>query len=192
MAFGWDDALIAIFSAIASSAASSALQPNPQNELPSMGNPGQQPGQPPMTLPSSAGQSSPFLESLKGTGIQVNDELFTQAAQVAAQSGPPPTTPSQGAPTPPAPVPEGQTPPPAPAPPAPAPPAPPKQPSIGEILMASPQALASVADLLGLNQRDRTITAPVPGGTAGQVVQGFSLPQQNDIGQILAQLPRFM
>lgn len=179
-------AFLAISAVNAGSAAYSAFGPQPTNEMPAQAPPTQPPN--PMELPGAASPPN-FLQMLEGTGIQINDELFTQAAQAAAKMGPPPTTPSQGAPTPPASTPEGGTPPPQ----QPSQqPAPPPQPSIGEILMASPQALASVANLLGLNQQDRTITAPIPGGTAGQVVPGFNLPQQNNIGALLAQLPRMM
>lgn len=63
--------------------------------------------------------------------------------------------------------------------------------NIGEILAAAPEALLAVADLLGFNQqRDEERAAPVPGGTAGNLVQGFNLPTSPGIGQLLAQIPR--
>ena len=63
--------------------------------------------------------------------------------------------------------------------------------SIGEVLAATPQAISSVANLLGLNQPNaRDIGASAPGGTAGNLVQGFNLPQVPAIGQILAGIPR--
>lgn len=65
--------------------------------------------------------------------------------------------------------------------------------NIGEILAASPEALTAVASLLGLGpqQADTVRAAPAPAGTSGSVIPGLQLPQVNDIGQLLAAIPRF-
>jgi hypothetical protein len=118
--------------------------------------------------------------------VEIDEEVFAQAAQQAASmtQGPPPTVPLQPTPPPGEAYGPRQEPQAAQA---------PAGKGIGEILAATPQALAAVSGLLGIGQPqepNRQTPAPIPGGTAGQVVQGFSLPQNIDIGTILSQIPR--
>lgn len=195
MAFGFDDALFAILTAIGSQAATNALTPDaPTNTFGAGGIGGQ--------ANIGGGPFEQFIPETTGPGetvpsidLSAQSAVIEQAARALAAQGPPPNVPLQPAqvPNPPPQVGTAGTPQPTP-PPAPVPPAPPPPPpkSIGEILAASPEALASVANLLGLgNQQDGgTRPAPVAGGGLGAVVPGFQLPQIPGIGQLLAQIPR--
>ena len=67
----------------------------------------------------------------------------------------------------------------------------PKETSVGDVLAQVPQALATIQSLFGDQGGPGKRPAPAPGGTAGQVVQGFQLPQRDTIGQLLAAIPRF-
>lgn len=197
MAFGWDDALFAIFTAIATSAA----QPDaPENTLGGPIGAGAGPGGTgpggAFELPAAPARAPGETVSQTGQGIDLGpQEAVTESiAKVLAAQGPPPVVPLEpvGPPT------EvggpGST---IPGPPAsrgapPAPPAPPAAPapSIGEVLLSSPEALNAVANLLGLGpQVDGQRAAPIPGGTVGNVLPGLQLPQTSGIGQLLAQIP---
>lgn len=63
--------------------------------------------------------------------------------------------------------------------------------SIGEILQASPEALAAVAQLLGLGQQSPTTVraAPAPSGSTGSIIPGLQLPQSGQLGALLRQIP---
>lgn len=133
-------------------------------------------------LPMPQGQGSNIHER----ALKMNQQLFEDTAKRAAAltGGPPPTVPlSAPAVAGATPAAQQQLPPQAAGAPA----------QVGEILAAAPQALAAVSALLGIGQEQGTHqqAAPIPGGTAGNLVQGFNLPQQNQIGQLLAQIPRF-
>lgn len=199
MAFGWDDALFAIFTSIASAGASSAFAPDaPTNEFGAgapegTGDPGA------FELPNPVPTQTPG-ETVSDTGetldLGAQQAVTESLAQVLAAQGPPPQVPLQ-----PAQPPIGTPGSPVQGPPAPgagpqAPQATPASateapPNIGEILLSSPDALAGVANLLGLGPQEerRETAAPIPGGSVGNLVPGFNLPQTNNIGQLLAQIP---
>lgn len=67
-------------------------------------------------------------------------------------------------------------------------------PGIGDTLSQIPQALATIAPLLGLGQqqqRRQSVVLPAQGGGhGGEMVQGFNLPHRTTIGELLASLPR--
>ncbi len=198
MAFGWDDALFAIFSAIASSAVQPAA---PENTLggeigAGAGQGATGPGGP-FELPAFPSLARTPGQTVNQTGQGVDlgpQEAVTESiAKVLAAQGPPPTVPLE--PTPPPAVGEAGSP--QAGPPAsragPATPTPPAAvaPSIGEVLMSSPEALNAVANLLGLGPQPQggEVAAPIPGGTVGNVVPGLQLPQTTNIGQLLQQIP---
>lgn len=132
----------------------------------------------------------PTAQIGEGLDLEAVTTIAQQVVQAAGAQGPAPTVPLEPASLPPVGEPGStQKGPPAsrkgPAKPA----VTPK--SIGEVLLAAPEALAAVSDLLGLNRKDRQVKlAPTAGGGLGQVVQGFNLPQIPNIGQLLAQIPR--
>lgn len=180
MPFGFDDIFFAL---AAANAANSLANPpkGPDNKVAASAAPTPQQGPNAFALPMPAG--APPTQA-----VNIDDEVFNEAAKKAAAitQGPPPTVPLMGPPAPPV------------GPPAPASPGVPATtapvtPSIGEVLAATPSALANVAHLLGIGQDQgtREIPAPIPGGTAGRVVEGFALPQQMNLGAILSQIPRF-
>ena len=184
----------------AASAAKNAFAPNQQSggqQAAPIPQGGQQFGPPQsispfeMPMPAQAPQAPPIESNL-------TDQI---AKELAAQGAVPPTAPT---PLLPAPPPMQNMPPAALAGPAPTPaPASATGPpearagvggeapmSIGELLAASPQAIAGIANLLGMGQggQRHEQAAPIPGGTAGQVVQGFNLPQNLNLGDILARI----
>ena len=130
----------------------------------------------------------------KAIDVQASSAVVDQIAKVLAAQGPAPLVPLQPGKIPPIDVPGSpRQGPPAP-PPAPAPQAAqaPQAKSIGEVLMASPDALQAVAGLLGIGSQEgtRQVAAPIPGGTVGRVLPGLELPTTQGIGQLLAQIPR--
>jgi len=203
MAFGYDDLIFAIISAVGSAAASSALQPDAPTNTQGGGTAGAR------QTAGGAGAFEQFIPQTTGpletvgasptAGIDLSAQsaVVDQAAKVLAAQGPPPIVPLQPAqvPNPPPQVGAAGIPQPGPIQPPTVPstaPPPPQGKSIGEILAASPAALSAVANLLGLNPQPEggTRPAPVAGGGLGSVVPGFQLPQDPAIGQLLAQIPR--
>lgn len=192
MAFGFDD----LFFLLASAASANQLvnpPQGPENKLGGAATGGVPRGVSPfeqfVPQPGATGEAP-----VAGLDLSAQSAAIDEAAKVLAAQGPPPTVALEPAkvPNPPPQVGAAGTPQPGPIPP-PTPPADPGKPpaSIGEILAASPQAIAAVANLLGLNQQEGgTRPAPVAGGGLGSVVSGFQLPQTPDIGQLLAQIPR--
>ena len=203
MAFGFDDALIAIFSAIASAGATSAFAPDaPQNTFGGTVGSGAGPGTGAggaFELPTAPGLTRSPGETINQTGQGVDlgpQEAVTESiAKILAAQGPPPIVPLEpvGPPTEVGGPGSTQAGPPASRAGTPTPPAPPAAPapSIGEVLLSSPEALNAVANLLGLGpqEQNKQIAAPIPGGTVGNVVPGLQLPQISNIGQLLAQIP---
>ncbi len=168
-------------------------QPGPANTAAGLpGGAGQVGGAFGLPLPAAAGgEGNPFeaLAAQQGAGIDTSALTEVSKALAAQTQGPPPTVPLQ-APAVGTPGSLEQGPP---APQASAAP-PPQQPaSIMEVLASSPEAIAAMANLLGFGPQPQTNdrAAPIPGGTTGRVVQGFTQPTPN-IGALLAQLPRLI
>jgi len=182
---GIDEVLIALFSSIAASAASGSPDaPNAGAGLPRGAGAG---GGFDLPVPETKGLAETVGSPGPAINLDAGAAVTEQLAQVLAAQGPPPVVPLEPSPA----VAKAGTPAPT-APPAPTLPAKPP-PSIGEILISSPEAIAAVANLLGIGQRpnpDRP--APIPGGTVGNVVPGFGLPSPPGIGQLLAQIPRLV
>lgn len=192
---GIDEILLALAAAVAGGTAQGAAQPGPP-DIPGAIGAGTSAG----NLETAFALPLPQTQGV-GTGVSAIDlgptaQITEQLAQALAAQGPPPTVPLSPA-NPPVGGPGStqQGPPVSRAPPGvPGSEAPPKKgPSIGEILQASPEAILAVAQLLGIGpqQQPADRAAPVPGGTVGNVVPGFNLPQTTTIGQLLAQIPRF-
>lgn len=147
------------------------------------------PGQAQGSSPGSSAQSifsqqqpTPKAQPLGPIDPGQNDQLATTLALLgdAPKAPTQPSNPSSATPTSPT-APTGN----------PATPAAAKQPSVGEILAASSQALGQLAPLFFNQGNKKTIvTGGAAGGPQGQVVQGFQLPQRQTLGQILAGLPR--
>ena len=189
MAFGIDDAIFLLLSAVASGTAAKAGQPDQPN-VAAASPTGVGGGAPALPIPETQGAQQ-RLAGTPGLDLSPTAAVQEQLAQALALQGPAPTVPLE-APAVPFP---SQTPGAAgiPAPTPPVPPTPPAEPpaSIGEILAASPDALLAVSQILGIGrERPRDIAAPIPGGTVGNVVPGFGLPAIGGIGQLLAQIPR--
>jgi len=196
MAFGFDDALFAIFTALAGAGAGAAFAPDaPQNELGGGIGSGAGPGVGgAFELPTAPTRTPGETVNQAGQGVDLGpQEAITESiAKVLAAQGPPPTVPLEPLPPPPPVGAPGSTQagPPVSRAGVPAPPAAPA-PSIGEVLLSSPEALNAVANLLGLGpqEQNRQVAAPIPGGTVGNIVPGLQLPQTTNIGQLLAQIP---
>jgi len=201
MAFGIDDFIIAVLTAAASSAASSAFAPDaPTNtiggQLPGARQQAGGAGEFEQFIPQTSGPQETVADAgVPGIDLGAQSAVIDQAAQILAAQGPPPVVPLEPAQPVGPPISRagsGPVGPPVSRQGAATPPAAPQK-SIGEILAASPEALAAVANLLGLNQQQGdggTRPAPVAGGGLGSVVPGFQLPQAPAIGQLLAQIPR--
>lgn len=191
MPFGIDD-VIFILSTIAAQSFADSKTDLPTNEIPG----GLAGGSDTFALPQTP--TTPPGEVVADPGpavdLQASSDVVSQIAQVLASRGPAPTVPlvpSQiplGPPGSTAAIPAAADAPPA----APQAAQAPKGASIGEVLRATPEALQSVASLLGIGPQEgtRQIAAPIPGGTVGNLVPGFNLPTTQGIGQLLAQIPR--
>ena len=194
MPFGIDD-IIFILSTIAATSYADSLVDDPTVEIP--GGPGGGGGSNAFALPQAP--TTPPGEVVadpgKAIALQASSDVVNQMAKVLAAQGPAPQVPLQPGSIPSIDVPGSprQGPPAPPAPPlAPQATQAPQAKSIGEVLMASPEALKAVAGLLGIGPQEgtRQVAAPIPGGTVGRVLPGLELPTTQGIGQLLAQIPR--